>query len=210
MTAFIIQICMDVVASTIIWVLLLLKSKPELLEKLGFKLTQADLPYDYEEGLMGEVLVVKTAPNKRGQIPTWVFPQTSEIEGGIAGATKANAEELGLPKRLYTSKGEVKVFGASRFSRKSYRLGFVKVKKRLILKAAQNGEIPWEYVEDKNGNYFIVDSVEYTHAKFISPIEALALLPDEAKKGRKPNPVRGKLYTKALYWLSEKHKFELI
>lgn len=202
MIALITQICLDLVTTLVIALLFVLKDKPELVKRLGFRITQFDIPYDPFEGSSGKVMVVKSRPNKPGQIPTWILPQTTFTAEGNVMSTKDNAEELGLPTYLYVAKAVLGFFGASRASFKGYRGSEVKVSFSLLFDAVAEGKLPWTW--NKEEAEFELRTVEYSHAKFLSPAEALELLQEEAKKGSKPNPKRAKAYEQAFKALKEK------
>jgi len=180
------NVAAELLTISIITIYFLLTNLSELLKKLGFTKTQIDIPFDTNENLL---LIVKARDSK-----VYVFPQTSKTQNGWDHACLVNAGELGLPRHLYSSKKFLGFMDASRISKKSYQVSFVKFYKAELDKAVKAKTIPWKYNAKKK--IYILNSVDYSEALLLSPKKAIMLLDKNAKLGTRVNYKRSGIYKK--------------
>lgn len=171
------NILAEILIFIVITIYFLLSNKTELLKKLGYKKTQMDIPYDYEQNLV----LIAEARNTFGK-GIFILPQTSKTDLGWDHASMINASDLGMTRNLYNPKRFLGFIEKSDQSKKTYSCCLVKCFKNTVEEAIDDGSLKWQRTK-KDGEYAF-NFVDYESARFVSPNQALEILKECTKMGR--------------------------
>lgn len=180
------NILAEIVVFIFITLYFLLSNKTELLKKLGYKKTQIDIPYDYEQNLV----LIAEARNEYGR-EIYVLPQTSKTKMEWNQSSMINASDLGMTGNLYNPKKYLGYIEKSDQSKKSYICCLVKCFKDTVEDAIDNGTLKWKRTNEDG--VYILNFVDYATAKFVNPAVALEILKASTLMGR-PNLKRAMVY----------------